>query len=77
MTEILWSGTRILPWEGQAEGAVPGSNAGEFFLGAGHETAVEIEEEAMEAYLEGEMPENDKLRSLAEVPILAARLTEA
>jgi elongation factor G len=28
------------------------------------ETAVEVDEEAMEAYLEGEMPDNDKLRAL-------------
>ncbi len=28
------------------------------------ETAVEVEEAAMEAYLEGNMPDNDKLRSL-------------
>ena len=38
------------------------------------ETAVEVDEEAMEAYLEGDMPDNDKLRALIRKGTIAVQV---
>ena len=64
MKELVWKGEELgASWD-VLEIRDELKDKAEEYREALIETAVEVDEEAMEAYLEGEMPDNDKLRAL-------------